>query len=549
MKKTLFLFTLLIGASQILCAQTPKPKLVVGIVIDQMRYDYLFRYEKKYGTGGFKRLLKQGYNVANCHYNYMPTYTGPGHASIYTGTTPATHGIIANDWYDKSAGKMVYCTSDASQQTVGSSGTVGQQSPHQLLSTTIGDELRVNTVKKAKVFGVALKDRASILPAGHGANGAFWFDEKTGKWVSSTFYYKNGEADLPQWVKNANEKSKELFLHHLEKPWNTLYDIKTYTESFSDNNNYEHLFPGETQPIFPHDLKAIVAASGHYGPIKATPFGCTITKDFAKLLIENEQMGKDDITDLLCISFSSPDYVGHQFGPSSVEMEDTYLRLDKDLEDLLQYLDLKVGKGQYTLFLTADHGAVEVPEYLKEFNIPGGYVDEPIIEKKLDSLLTVEYGGKMTDQKYVLSYSNQQVFLNEKLFEEKNIPLEKAKSILMTYLLKMPEVAQVYDSKHMIQNEYTRGNAMLIQNGFNHKRSGHLMINYQPGVIEYSHKGTTHGSPYSYDTHIPCLFFGSGIKPGKNTTYTEIIQIAPTVCDMLNIPFPNGCSARIIEMK
>lgn len=525
---------------------TAKPKLVVGIVVDQMRYDYLYRYEKKYGKGGLMRLLNQGYAVHNCHYNYMPTYTGPGHASIYTGCTPSTHGIIANDWYDKAAKDYVYCAKDTSYKTIGAPGTGGQKAPTRMLTSTMGDELRINTVKKAKVFGVALKDRSSILPAGHGANGAFWFDDASGTWISSSYYYK---TEFPQWIKDVNAKTKELFLHHLDKPWNTLYDISTYTESIADNNMYEHPLPGEKAPVFPHDLPAIMKTGTNYGLIKTTPFGNTITKDFAKLIIENEGLGKDEVTDMLCISFSSTDIVGHSFGPSSIETEDCYLRLDKDIEDLLIFLDAKVGKGKYTVFLTADHGAVEVPAYLKEFHIPGATVNEPAIEKKLDTLIEQTFGKENINEHYIASYSNQQVFFDEDYLKLKKVSLEDAKKVCTSYLLNMKEVATVYDENDMRSESYVKLPESLLQNGFNHKRSGHLLVNYQPGVIEYGEQGTSHGSPYTYDTHVPLLFYGCGIKKGSNSTYTTITQIAPTICNLLHIPFTNGSTPYVIEFK
>ncbi|HYG50404.1 MAG TPA: alkaline phosphatase PafA, partial [Flavobacteriales bacterium] len=516
---------------------TPKPRLVVGIVVDQMRYDYLYRYEKKYGKGGLMRLLNQGYAVHNCHYNYMPTYTGPGHASIYTGCTPSTHGIIANDWFDRTTKNYVYCVQDTSFKTVGAAGRTGMKAPTRMLTTTIGDELRINTVKKSKVFGVALKDRSSILPGGHAANGAFWFDDATGTWISSTYYYKDG---FPQWIKDVNAKTKELFLHHLDQKWNTLYDISTYTESIADDNPYEKPLPGERAPVFPHDLPAIMAAGGNYGLIKITPFGNTITKDFAKLIIENEDLGKDEVTDLLCISFSSTDIIGHNFGPSSVETEDCYLRLDKDLEDLLVFLDSKIGKGKYTVFLTADHGAVEIPAYLKEFHIAGGTINEQVIENDLDTLMEQLYGKEGAKERYISSFSNQQVFFNLDYLSTKKVSLENAKKTCSNYLLSLKEIATVYDEMDMVRENYEKMPEVLLQNGFNHKRSGHLLVNYQPGVIEFAERGTSHGSPYTYDTHVPLLFYGAGIKKGSTTTYTTITQIAPTICNLLHIPFTNG---------
>lgn len=548
LKQRLFLFILLTGATS-LNVSAQKPKLVVGIVVDQMRYDYLYRYASRYGNGGFKRLLNEGFNLHDCNYNYMPTYTGPGHASIYTGCTPAVHGIVANDWYDRQAKANVYCVNDTTYKSVGTNGTHGNVSPRRMLTSTIGDELRINTVKKSRVYGIALKDRASVLPAGHSANAAFWFDETYGKWISSTYYFKEGDKGLPAWFQKANEKSAELFTHHLNKKWETLYPIESYTSSIADNNPYERPFRGETAPVFPHDLPAVKTANNSFSVLKATPFGSTATKDFAKMLIENEKLGMGTTTDMLCISFSSPDYVGHQFGPSSIEMEDTYLRLDKDLEDLLKFLDEKIGKGKYTLFLTADHGAVEVPDYLNEFKIPGGVITETNIENGLDTLLEMKFGKELKGERYVLSYSNQQVYLNESLVKSRNLDWSALKKEAMNYLLTLPEVATVHDEDDMQHLEYTKGMTALIQNGYQVKRSGNIMVNYRPGVIEYGHQGTTHGSPYTYDTHVPLVFFGCGITKGESSKPVTITQIAPTICNLLKIPFPNGGSDGVIEFK
>lgn len=548
--KSLLILGLVSFQSTGLTQSIVQPKLVVGIVVDQMRYDYLYRFQSKYGKGGFMRLMNQGYTVNNCHFNYMPTFTGPGHASVYTGCAPETHGIIANDWFDKSINKMVYCSNDNSYTTVGAAGSAGQMAPTRMLTTTIGDELRVSTVKKAKVFGVSLKDRGAILPAGHAANGAFWFDDVSGKWISSSYYYNGTSGQtFPEWLTKTNEKSSELFLHYLNTDWNTLYDINKYTESTSDDNVFERPFPGETKPVFPHKLAEIKAAAGTNGLIKATPFGNTITKDFAKLIIENENLGADQITDMLCVSFSSTDYVGHAFGPSSIELEDTYIRLDKDLEDLLNYLDKKIGKGTYTVFLTADHGAVENAEYLKTFHISGGHIDETVIENNLDTLMEQKFGPEIKGERYIASFSNQQVFFNTALLQSKKIDLNDAKKLCIEFLMGMPEVAAVYDDEQMKKQNYTEGFEHLLQNGFNHKRSGHLLVNYLTGVAENGLQGTTHGSPYTYDTHVPLLFYGNGIKKGNTNTYVTITQIAPTICNLLHIPFTSGSEPRIIEFK
>ena len=337
-----------------------KPKLVVGIVVDQMRYDYITRFYNRFGDGGFKKIIENGFTLENAHFNYIPTYTAVGHTSVYTGTTPNNHGIISNNWYDKYLKESIYCVTDTNYNSVGSNSKRGQRSPFRLMTTTLTDQLHLAQNNKGKTIGIALKDRSAILPVGHTANAAYWYDGGLqGNFITSSFYMDN----LPNWVNDFN--NKKVPEKYLSKTWSTLYDIKTYTNSFDDNNDFEGTFKGKETPTFPYNLKELKDENGNLGMINNTPFGNSLTLDFAKAAIENENLGKGSYTDFLAISFSSTDYIGHKFGPQSIEIEDTYLRLDKDIEKLINYLDTKVGKSNYTLFLTADHGAVHVPAYLK----------------------------------------------------------------------------------------------------------------------------------------------------------------------------------------
>ena len=310
------------------------PKLVVGIVVDQMKYDYIYRYWNKLGEGGFKRLVKEGFEFSNTKYNYAPTVTGPGHASIFTGATPSLHGIISNDWYNRATKQFVYCVDDSTFKTVGSKGNAGMMSPANLMVNTIGDELKLATNFKAKVIGIALKDRGAVLTAGHAANAAYWFDSKSGNWITSSYYM----PDLPGWVNTFN--ALKYPQQYSKMVWNTLLDISKYTESTPDDTPYESAYKGEDSPTFPHDFGKL--NSKDYENIRRSPFGNTMTKDFAKAAITAEQLGGDEITDMLCVSFSSTDYIGHQFGTNAIETEDCYLRLDKDIEDFLDFLDKSI---------------------------------------------------------------------------------------------------------------------------------------------------------------------------------------------------------------
>ncbi|MEE2801430.1 MAG: alkaline phosphatase family protein, partial [Bacteroidota bacterium] len=364
-----------------------QPKLVVGIVVDQMRYDYLTKFYDYYGDDGFKRLMNNGFNAVNHHFNYVPTYTAPGHASIYTGTTPANHGIIGNNWYDKVAKQSIYNVYDNNRVSIGTNGEDGKMSPERLLTSTVTDELKLHTQDRAKVIGISIKDRGAILPAGHLADAAFWFKGKDeARFITSDFY----KEELPQWVADYNDSGKAK--SYLTE-WNTLYPIETYKASGTDLNNYEKPPRGKEKAVFPYDLKELAAENGNYDLLKATPFGNTVVADLAIAALEGEQLGKDDVTDFLAVSFSSTDYIGHQYGVNSVEVMDTYLRLDLEIARFLKELDDKVGVGNYTLFLTADHGAVHVPAYLHDEGLQAGYFDSRTLREKLKDHVKKEFGN------------------------------------------------------------------------------------------------------------------------------------------------------------
>jgi len=518
-------------------AMPSKPKLVVGIVVDQMRYDYIYRYWNKFGNDGFKRLVNEGFFCRNTNFNYVPTYTGPGHASIYTGTTPAVHGIIANDWYDKTTGKSLYCAGDKNSIGVGTTANEGKRSPVNMLTSTITDELRISSNMKSKVIGVALKDRSSILPAGHIANAAYWYDGSIGGFITSTYYMK----DLPLWVQEFNKK--ELAKKYLSQPWNTLLPIEMYTESLPDDNKYEFVAKGETKPVFSHNLPDLMKANGGLNMIRSTPFGNSLTKDFAIDVMKNENMGKSEATDFLAVSFSSPDYIGHAYGPNSVEQEDDYIRLDKDLAELLKFIDEHVGKNNALIFLTADHAAPEVPSYLIDLKIPAGYVAESKILKDLKDHLLKSHGDTLA-----LSFENQQVFLNHAAIDNKKLELEKVQNDVAAFLLNAEGVAEVLTATTLNNASFTEGSRYLMQKGFNAKRSGDVLVNYLPGWVDgYSKTGTTHGSPYSYDTHVPLIFHGWNIQHGSSAEQVYITDVAATLAMMLNIQFPNGCTGKPIS--
>lgn len=513
-----------------------KPKLIVGIVVDQMRVDYLTRYENKYGEGGFKKLIKGGYFNKNANFNYVPTYTGPGHASIFTGSVPRVNGIIANDWFNKLTGKSIYCTEDETVNTVGSTSKAGKMSPRNMLSTTIGDELRLATNMQAKVIGISQKDRASILPAGHTANAAYWYDGSNGAFISSTFYMQQ----LPAWVTAFNDK--KLAEKYLSQDWTTMLPIATYNESLPDDNAFEGTFKGEEKPVFPHKLIDLKEKNKGLNMIRATPFGNSLTKDFALEAIKNEQLGADLITDFLSISFSSTDYVGHQYGINAIETEDTYLRLDKDIEELINYLEKNIGKDNFVIFLTADHGGAHNAAYLQSLKIPAGFINEKMIEDSMKAHLKKVFGDTL-----ILSYSNQQFFLNHTTLAKNKLKLKEVSMEAARYALTLQGVANAYSVYDVLAASQSNDVTLSrIYMGYNDVRSGDIILNYLPAYVDYGKTGTTHGAAYTYDTHVPLIWYGWKINQGASYEPVNICDIAPTVSSFLDIAFPNGCVGKPI---
>jgi len=514
--------------------ENTNPKLVVGIVIDQMRYDYLTRFYKRYSEGGFKRMMAEGFNCKNNHFNYVPTYTGPGHTSIYTGTTPKYHGIIGNNFYDRETKTMVYCAQDDSVQPVGTTDVAGKMSPHRMKTTTFGDENRLFTEMRGKTIGVALKDRGAILPAGHTANAAYWFHgQDEGVWITSDYY----EKELPKWVSdfNASEVSESYL-----KVWDTYYDNESYVESGVDDNNFEGGFRGQDKATFPYDLSKLKTDNRGFDILKATPYGNSLTTDFAIEAIKGEQLGQDDITDVLTLSYSSTDYVGHNFGVNSKEIEDTYIRLDLDLERFFNFLDAQVGQGEYTVFLTADHGAIDVPSYLSSVKIPSGYVDNNARKELFNTFLENKY--QVSD--LVENISNDQIFLDRKRVMDLGLNLQDVQQAIANEQLTYTHIAKVYTATTMSSTGFTTGIEELIQNGYNQKMSGDVIFVNDIGFISYGRTGSTHGSALNYDTHVPLLFFGKGINHGETYDKTVIPDIAPTISALLGISFPNGSTGQ-----
>lgn len=522
------------SAQQSNAAAIERPKLVVGIVVDQMRWDYLYRYQKRYTDGGFKRLLGEGFSCENTMIPYVPSVTAIGHTCIYTGSVPSIHGIAGNNFVKD--GKKVYCTDDDSIKPVGTTSGAALMSPRNLWVSTIGDEMKIASNGRAKVVGVALKDRASILPAGHNPNGAFWFDDQTGCFITSSYYMDR----LPKWVEAFNDK--RLPEQYLSQKWNTLYPKNTYTESTTDENEYENGIREGVKATLPLNLPELYKKYG-YGIIRNTPFGNSLTLDMAKAAIDGEQLGADDETDLLAVSCSSTDYIGHQVGTHAIETEDTYLRLDKAIADFLTYLDSKVGKGNYLVFLSADHGAMNNAAFLQDRRIPAGSWDASATAKKLNHVLAKEYPEAGDIVKTVMNY---QVFFNRDVIKSKQLDFDNIKQTVVNVLKEDPSVLYACDMAKASTESIPEEVKSRIINGYNRERSGDVVIILKPNFYAHGMKGTDHGAWNSYDTHIPLVFMGWGIKHGATTKQTFMTDIAPTIAAMLHVQAPNGCVGKSI---
>ena len=513
-----------------------RPKLVVGIVVDQMRWDYLYRYYNRYGNGGFKRLINEGFSCDNTLINYLPSYTAVGHSTIFIGSVPVLHGIAGNDWTDQLTGKVIYCTSDSTVQSVGNESEDGKMSPRNLLVSTITDELRLATNFQSRVVGVSLKDRASILPAGHTATAAYWFDDASGHFISSTYYMK----ELPGWVNTYNGSNKVGQL--IENGWNTLYPINTYVNSDTDDKSYEGKFKGETTSAFPHAINEIYKTNK--ASLRSTPFGNALTLDFAKAAIDAYKLGNGTATDFLTINCASTDYVGHMFGPNSIEVEDTYLRLDQELSSFFQLLDAKVGKGQYLVFLSADHGAAHAIGFMKEHDLPADFWYAKPLADTLNKMLA----EKFNTPGLVRSIMNYQVNFNLSKINSGHLDYTAVKKATADYLQQQPGISYAVDVAELGKAPVPEPIKTMIANGYNFKRSGGVQVVLNAGWFEgYSKTGTTHGTWNPYDTHIPLLFYGWNIKHGKTNRETHMTDISATLAGLLHIQMPNGCIGHVIE--
>lgn len=488
-----------------------QPKLVLVIVVDQFRYDYLTRFRTEY-TGAFDRLLRHGAVFTNAHLEHFPTVTAVGHATVLTGATPSLSGIVANEWYDRDSGRRVTSVTDTEAKLLGAASGEGA-SPRRLLVSTVADELKMAGRERTRVVGISLKDRAAILPVGRTADAAYWFDERSGNFVSSTYYF----GDLPAWVKDFNSSGT----------------VQRYAGA-----EWRALAGGGLLAKLPD-----AAGPGLYGAVDRSPFGNELLLAFAERVIEAEQLGLRGATDVLSVSLSSNDRVGHDAGPDSPEVRDISLRTDRALDGFFRFLDKRLGLANVLVVLTSDHGVAPLPETQAARKMPGGRIPEKSLRAAVEQALASRYGAG----NWVLAFLYGSVYLNTELIREKGLSPEEVQNTAAEALRRAPQVARVYTRAQL---EAGRPALDLVDrrvaNGFHARRSGDVIAVLEPYWL-LSQKGTTHGSPYSYDSHVPLIFMGPGTRPGYYHRMVAINDIAATLATLLEVETPSGAVGRVLD--
>lgn len=512
-----------------------KPKLIVGINITQFRYDYIPRYWDKFCDGGFKRLINRGSYCENTAYNYLFSDLGVGSATIVTGSNPSTHGIIASSWYNNLKDETENYIYDDNVRTVGGGYDAGMYSPKNLMVPTLGDQIKLASNFKSKVISICMDPAPAIFTGGHTADCAYWFDSEKGNWISSSYYIDS----LPQWVKKFN--NQKLPDTYLQNKWETLLPMSEYTASLLDNNDYEKGIYG--QKVFPYILKDIVKKEDKkdkYGILRSVPFGNNLAKDFAIQAIVGEKLGQGPNTDLLMINFTVGERLSNLYGPLSVEMEDNVLRLDRDLAHLLDFLDNTIGKENVLVFLTAEHGAQYMPAYLTDHKIPGGYFNAGSAISLLRSYMGNIYGKG----EWIKQYHGQQIYLNRTLIEDAKLNLADVQNNVASLMLQFSGVANTVTATTLQNTDFTHGIFSTMQNGYNQKRSGDVLINLKTGWSEKPIDEQS--SSNDNDPRVPLIFYGW--KIGRNTIHrrVDLTDITPTICSLLEISTPGSVSGKPI---
>jgi predicted AlkP superfamily pyrophosphatase or phosphodiesterase len=531
------------------------PRLVLQITVDQLRGDLPTRYLEKMGKGGFRYLLSKGVVYENAHHAHSNTETIVGHATLATGAYPTDHGLIANTWFDRESGEMTYNIEDSRYPLLTAGADVDKateidptqrvarsdgRSPAAMLVSTFSDELAIHTANKAKVFGVSVKDRGAVSMAGH-AGKAFWFSKAAGEFVTSAFYYD----EYPEWVSafNATQPAQR----YADQDWELMLEPAAYTHADTDDSPWETNL-GDYGRVFPHP----------YGPgdgkyfttlLTISPAGDELTLDFAKQLIDNEAIGADAVTDYLSISFSSTDYVGHLFGPSSLEAEDNLLRLDRTLAELLAYVDEKVGLKNTLVVLSADHGGPEVPPLLNEYGIEAGYVETDAWDKAAgieNPKKQFGIGGEL-----IQTFFQPYLYLNRQLIREQGLDQVEVEMAVAREMMKFEGVSLALSSTALMNGQVADTDInRLILNSHNPRRSGDVFVVFKPNWFINDFDGltvaATHGSPWRYDTYVPVIFAGAGLKSQRVYREIETVDIASTLSEFAGTNRPSGARGQVL---
>jgi predicted AlkP superfamily pyrophosphatase or phosphodiesterase len=512
-----------------------KVRLVLGIVIDQFRYDYLTRFEDLFATGGFRRLLREGAVFTNANYIYLPTVTAPGHAAFMSGSVPALNGIVGNDWFDRELGKNVTSISDSSVKLLGGQG--GEPaSPSRLIGSTVGDQLRLSNNGQSKVVGIAFKDRAAILPVGKHPNGAYWFNSTSGTFVSSTYYF----SDLPGWAREFDQNNRPD--KYFGARWDRLLPDVAYQRSLPDDSPYEKSPRGNK---FPHIIDGGESKPGKlfYENFRESPFANEYTVAFAKAAIEGEKLGQDDYPDLLTVSFSANDSVGHSFGPYSQEVEDITLRTDRVLADLFSYIDQKIGLGNTIIVLTADHGVAPIPQHSQDIGLGGGTFPSKTLTSTIQTDLDKRFGAAA----WIRASVNGNIYFDYDLVERQKVNRQDLERAGCEAALKVQGVGNCFTRTQLLYGPLPPGPISgPAARGFNAERSGDLVIVVKPFYLQRTEIGTSHSTPYSYDTHVPVIFYGAGIAAGSYSNPSSPSDIAPTLATLLKIEPPSNTVGRVL---
>lgn len=518
------LFVLLLHCPS-LCAENPK--LLVAVVVDQLRYDYLERFEDQFTTNGFRLLMDQGAFMTAAHFSYVPTVTAPGHATYLSGAPPSVHGIIGNEWFDRQKRKSVVAVDDADYVGVGSVSTNVHISPRNFIGGNLADEMRLRY--GSKVVAVSWKARAAVMPAGKKPTGAYWFEQESGRFITSSYYM----SGLPGWLKSFNDR--KLVERYRGTNWTRLLPADQY--HFPDERAGEGALLGETNSVFPHAIN--YTEDTGYEAIYRTPYGNELVAEMARAAMDGEQLGSGEGPDLLCVSFSSLDACGHEFGPYSQETQDVTLRLDRTLNEFFNHLDDRIGLDRVQILLTSDHGVAPLPDFAKAQGLDGERVDEAKLMDALRDKLEVRFGSSNVLLSPKLHYGH--LYYDTDAFDRLRVTPEEVSEFIREWAFSTGHFQAVFTRQQLLDGRAAGRIGTIVANGYNAERSGDIVLIMKPYMIASTSKtGTTHGSPYSYDTHVPVIFHGSAFKPGRYANEFHISDIVSMLCAALKMEVPPG---------